>query len=118
MVGWKMVILGKFVDHRSTTSPILWEVIDETDERGRSKRRWVETEQARAVAFDVPVSGYANETGNVLKALVCQAVRDFDLRASNRGDYLQAVMDKQRVETTCCFVYPNDQAFRWKGTHG
>ena len=89
-------------------------VIDETDERGRSKRRWVETEQARAVAFDVPVSGYANETVNVLRLWSARAVRDFDLASFNRGDYLQAVMDKQRVETISKVLYPNDQAFSGK----
>ena len=52
------------------------------------------------MAFDVPVSGYANETVNVLRLWSARAVRDFDLASFNQGDYLQAVMDKQRVETT------------------
>ena len=56
------------------------------------------------MAFDVPVSGYANETVNVLRLWSLRAVRDFDLASFNQGDYLQAVMDKQRVETVSRFV--------------
>ncbi len=89
-------------------------VIDEPEEKGGSKRRWVETEQARAVAFDVPISGYSNETVNTLRLWSARAVRDFDLASFNRGDYLQAVMDKQRVETISKVLYPNDQAFSGK----
>ena len=66
------------------------------------------------MAFDVPVSGYANETVNVLRLWSARAVRDFDLASFNRGDYLQAVMDKQRVETISKVLYPNDQAFSGK----
>ena len=89
-------------------------VIDEPEEKGGSKRRWVEAEQARAVAFDVPISGYSNETVNTLRLWSARAVRDFDLASFNRGDYLQAVMDKQRVETISKVLYPNDQAFSGK----
>ena len=88
-------------------------VIDEPEEKGGSKRRWVETEQARAVAFDVPISGYSNETVNTLRLWSARAVRDFDLASFNRGDYLQAVMDKQRVETISKVLYPNDQGNSW-----
>ena len=88
--------------------------IDEPEEKGGSKRRWVEAEQARAVAFDVPISGYSNETVNTLRLWSARAVRDFDLASFNRGDYLQAVMDKQRVETISKVLYPNDQAFSGK----
>ena len=89
-------------------------VIDEPEEKGGSKRRWVGAEQARAVAFDVPISGYSNETVNTLRLWSARAVRDFDLASFNRGDYLQAVMDKQRVETISKVLYPNDQAFSGK----
>ena len=89
-------------------------VVDGVNEQGHVVRRWVDAEQARAIAFDVPVSGYRNQTVNILRLWSARAVRDFDLASFNSGDYMQAVQDKQRIETISKVLYPNDQAFSGK----
>ena len=62
-----------------------------------------------AVPYDVPIIGYGGKTVNALRlwrALPIQEV--FDLEAFNRGEYSQAVKNRNEIEAITTILYPDD----------
>lgn len=69
---------------------------------------WLDTEDVLAVAYDVPVPGYRNNTVNNLRLWQAKARSDFDFSDFNRGNYVEAVAQKNDGETISKVLYPND----------
>lgn len=69
---------------------------------------WVDTEDVLAVAYDVPVPGYHNNTVNNLRLWQAKACSDFDFSDFNRGNYVESVAQKNDGETISKVLYPND----------
>ena len=69
------------------------------DEHNILKTDWLNTGNVMAMAYDMPVSGYANNTVNNLRLWAVKSTREFDLGFFNMGNYIRAVDDKQRSET-------------------
>ncbi len=84
------------------------------DPQGRLRKRWVDTEQIVAVAYDTPVPGYRNNTVNNLRLWSAKASREFDLNYFNDGDYIKAVSQKSMSENITKVLYPNDNMFEGK----
>ncbi|MDH5761364.1 MAG: glycogen/starch/alpha-glucan phosphorylase [Nitrospinota bacterium] len=81
-----------------------------TDEEGQPVSEWVDThDDIMAMAYDIPIPGYHNETVNNLRLWGARSTREFDLGVFNKGDYVQAVSRKQDSETISKVLYPNDQ---------
>ena len=77
---------------------------------GQPISEWVDThDDVMAMAYDVPIPGYHNETVNNLRLWGARSTREFDLGVFNAGDYVQAVNRKQESETISKVLYPNDQ---------
>ena len=83
-------------------------VVRFTDEHGRSRHHWVDTEQVMAMAYDTPIPGYGTDTVNNLRLWSAKATRDFDLRTFNAGNYIGAVEDKNASENLSKVLYPDD----------
>ncbi len=79
-----------------------------TDERGRHRVRWVDTEKVLAIPYDVPVSGYRNGVVNTLRLWKSTATDVFDLDEFNAGDYVESVAAKNQAEQITMVLYPND----------
>ena len=75
---------------------------------GSYKFDWVETEDVLAVAYDIPVPGYKNNTVNNLRLWHAKACSDFSFKEFNAGDYVAAVSSKTDSETISKVLYPND----------
>ncbi len=69
---------------------------------------WIETEDVLAVAYDVPIPGYKNNTVNNLRLWQAKACSDFSFKEFNAGDYVAAVATKTDSETISKVLYPND----------
>jgi glycogen phosphorylase len=69
---------------------------------------WVDTEDVCAVAYDVPVPGYRNQTVNNLRLWQAKAAMDFNFVDFNKGNYVEAVSQKNDSETISKVLYPND----------
>ena len=69
---------------------------------------WIDTEDVLALAYDVPVPGYRNNTVNNLRLWQAKACSDFDFSDFNRGNYVEAVAQKNSGETISKVLYPND----------
>ncbi|HSP15158.1 MAG TPA: glycogen/starch/alpha-glucan phosphorylase [Thermoanaerobaculia bacterium] len=81
------------------------------DEKGQERYRWTEAEEVYAMAYDMPVPGYRNDTVNTLRLWAAKSSREFDLAQFNTGAYVAAVEDKDRSETISKVLYPSDERY-------
>jgi starch phosphorylase len=84
------------------------------DERGDLVYEWVDTDDVIAMANDIPVPGYATDCVNTLRLWSAKATREFDITNFNRGDYVEAVRQKNATEDISRVLYPNDQVMQGK----
>ncbi|MGD8555740.1 MAG: glycogen/starch/alpha-glucan family phosphorylase, partial [Chromatiales bacterium] len=78
------------------------------DERGRNRVRWVDTNDVLAIPYDLPVSGYGNNTVNTLRLWKATTTDEFNLDEFNAGSYTEAVAAKNDAEHISMVLYPND----------
>ena len=83
-------------------------VVSETDAAGRKSRRWVDTEEVIAMAFDETVAGYRAGTAATRRLWAARATREFDFANFNDGNYIDAVRSKAESENLSKVLYPND----------
>jgi len=81
------------------------------DDSGVLKCEWIDTQEVMAMAYDIPVPGYRNNTVNNLRLWSAKATREFNFDYFNHGDYEKAVSDKCQSETISKVLYPNDNIF-------
>jgi starch phosphorylase len=75
---------------------------------GTYKFEWAETEDVLALAYDIPVPGFKNNTVNNLRLWQAKAGKDFSFKDFNAGNYVAAVSSKTDSETISKVLYPND----------
>ncbi len=85
------------------------EVVQEFDDRGHSRPRWVNAKTILGVPYDTPVAGYHTKTVNFLRLWASKATEEFDFAAFNKGGYVEAVEEKAVGETISKVLYPNDK---------
>ncbi|MDI6605680.1 MAG: glycogen/starch/alpha-glucan phosphorylase [Candidatus Omnitrophota bacterium] len=78
------------------------------DEKGKTRVRWVDTEDVLAMPYDVPVAGYKTNIVNTLELWSARSTEEFDLKYFNKGDYEGAVYNKVFSENISKVLYPND----------
>jgi len=83
-------------------------VVDFTDEDGKLRHQWMETDDVMAMAYDTPIPGYNTETVNNMRLWSAKATRDFNLKYFNEGDYIKAVEEKNGSENLSKVLYPDD----------
>jgi len=69
---------------------------------------WIETSDVLAIPYDVPISGYKNNTVNTLRLWHASATNVFNLDEFNAGSYSEAVEAKNNAEHISMVLYPND----------
>ncbi len=84
------------------------------DDAGKNRTEWVDTEDVYAMAYDMPVVGYRNDTVNSLRLWSARSTREFDLATFNAGDYTRAVEDKTHTENISKVLYPPDHELSGK----
>lgn len=75
---------------------------------------WVDTSEVEALAYDIPIPGYGNQTVNNLRLWEAKATHDFDFSFFNQGDYIRAVENKNESENISKVLYPNDNSVAGK----
>jgi starch phosphorylase len=80
----------------------------QTDEHGKQRVCWIETNDVLAVPYDTPIPGYRNGTVNTLRLWKAAATEEFDLAEFNAGDYSDSVGSKITAEHITMVLYPND----------
>ena len=79
-----------------------------TDNQGRYRADWIDTEEVVALACDYLVPGYNNDRVINMRLWTAKASRELDLSYFNRGEYIGAVKSKVRSETISKLLYPTD----------
>lgn len=87
------------------------ESVPYTDESGKLRFKWENTQKVMAVAYDMPVPGYKNDVVNNLRLWKAASPKSLDLRSFNQGEYINAVRDIQLHENISRVLYPNDKVF-------
>jgi starch phosphorylase len=78
------------------------------DSNGVHRARWIDTNDVVAIPYDMPISGYRNNTINTLRLWKSTATKLFDLDDFNKGSYAEAVEAKNDAEHITMVLYPND----------
>jgi len=76
--------------------------------KGTMKYQWVDTQNVMAMAHDIPVPGYKNDTVNNLRLWSARSSRELELEHFQAGDYFQAVQNKHESEIISKVLYPAD----------
>ena len=76
--------------------------------KGAMKYQWVDTQNVMAMAHDIPVPGYKNNTVNNLRLWSARSSRELELDHFQAGDYFQAVQNKHESEIISKVLYPAD----------
>ena len=69
---------------------------------------WKDTSDVLAIPYDIPISGYKNNTVNTLRLWSASATNVFNLDDFNAGSYSEAVEAKNQAEHITMVLYPND----------
>ncbi len=77
-------------------------------DNGVARWRWIDTQDVYAMAYDLGIPGYKNNTVNSLRLWAAKSSREFDLEKFNVGAYLAAVEDKTSSENISKVLYPAD----------
>ncbi|CAF2097755.1 unnamed protein product [Rotaria magnacalcarata] len=70
--------------------------------------QWTDYETVIAQAYDYPVPGYKNNIVNTMRLFSAKADCDFNFKSFNEGEYINAVMERNKAERITCVLYPND----------
>ena len=84
------------------------------DVGGRQAFKWNAGETVTAVAYDNPIPGYRTNNTINLRLWASRPDTEFDLEAFNTGDYVQAILARQRAETLSSVLYPDDRTYQGK----
>lgn len=80
------------------------------DHAGNRRVRWVSCDDVLAIPFDMPISGYQNNSVNTLRLWKATATDEFNLDEFNAGSYTEAVEAKNHAEHISMVLYPNDSS--------
>lgn len=79
-----------------------------TDDKGRSRSRWIPAEKILGEPSHILVPGYGTTTVNLLRLWKARASREFDFQLFDVGDYARAAEQKISSENISKVLYPND----------
>ena len=69
---------------------------------------WLDTKRVIGIPYDLPVVGYGGRTVNTLRLWSAKSAEEFDLDDFNRGEYVEAVVNKVLAENLTKVLYPDD----------
>lgn len=78
------------------------------------KCMWYGGEKVLAVAYDVPVPGFATQNCGNIRLWSSKPKKQFDLQSFNEGNHQQAVEQQQRAEQITAVLYPSDNTMAGK----
>eukprot|EP00798_Chlamydomonas_sp_ICE-L_P020335 gene20335-27097_t len=84
------------------------------NEDGKQVFKWTAGEQVTAAAYDNPIPGFGTNNCINLRLWAAKPSKEFDLEAFNTGDYIAAILGKQRAETLSSVLYPDDRTYEGK----
>lgn len=87
--------------------------VEEYEDNGRMNFRYVNPVVVEAVPYDIPTVGYDSCMVNMLRVWAARSPKRFDMQSFNRGQYVQAMEERELAEVISKVLYPNDDS--WQG---
>ena len=84
------------------------------DDSNPARRRWVDTQDVKAMPYDTPIPGYRNHTVNTLRLWSAESLYGFNLTKFNQGDYISANLESSLDQNITRVLYPNDNNYEGK----
>ncbi len=84
------------------------------DDANPHRRKWVNTQDVKAMPYDTPIPGYLNNTVNTLRLWSAESVYGFNLSMFNQGDYISANLESSLDQNITRVLYPNDNNYEGK----
>jgi len=94
--------------NRTVTVKFGGRVVAEAVGDGSFRFRTVDTEDIRAIPYDMPIIGWDTDTVNTLRLWEAESVNGFNLQLFNDMEYLRAVEPQNRARDLSRVLYPND----------
>lgn len=83
--------------------------VQEYEENGKMRVRYIDSQQVDALAYDVMISGYGDNAGvSVLRLWSATSTAQFDMRSFSQGDYEKAMQRENEAELISKVLYPSD----------
>ncbi|XP_034213185.1 glycogen phosphorylase 1-like [Prunus dulcis] len=89
-------------------------VVEEENLNGEKCNVWIPGEVVEAVAYDNPIPGYGTRNTITLRLWAGKPSDQHDMEAYNTGDYINAVVCRQKAENISSVLYPDDRSFQGK----
>ncbi|MBD3347444.1 MAG: glycogen/starch/alpha-glucan family phosphorylase [Chitinivibrionales bacterium] len=80
----------------------------------REPAQWNDTADVIAIPYDIPVSGFQNNTVNTLRLWSAYSSNELDLQEFNKGDYIKACNEKIESESISKVLYPSENTLAGK----
>ncbi len=84
------------------------------DDKNPERRKWVDTQDVKAMPYDTPIPGYLNHTVNTLRLWSAESYLGFNLSMFNQGDYISANLESCLVQNINRVLYPNGNNYEGK----
>ena len=88
--------------------------IEAYENEGRTYYRHLDYKTVQAVPYDIPVVGYDSTKVNFLRTWSARSVQQIDMGHFNRGQYVQAMEERELAEVISKILYPNDDSYQGK----
>ncbi|KAJ0985992.1 hypothetical protein J5N97_004348 [Dioscorea zingiberensis] len=88
--------------------------VEEKSLNGMNCKVWIPGETVEAVAYDNPIPGYGTRNTINLRLWAAKPSGQYDMESFGTGDYINAVIDRQKAETISSVLYPDDRSYQGK----
>ncbi|KAH6829108.1 hypothetical protein C2S53_013256 [Perilla frutescens var. hirtella] len=88
--------------------------VEEKTSNGVRYNVWTPGETVEAVAYDNPIPGYGTRNAINLRLWAAKPSGQYDLESYNTGDYINAIVDRQKAEAISNVLYPDDRSYQGK----
>ncbi len=94
--------------NRTVTVRFGGRVVTEPAGEGKVRYKTVDTEDIRAIPYDMPIIGWDTDTVGTLRLWEAESSNGFNLQLFNDMEYLRAVESQNRARDLSRVLYPND----------
>ncbi|KAJ0927645.1 putative glycogen phosphorylase [Helianthus annuus] len=81
---------------------------------GKKCKVWTPGETVEAVAYDNPIPGYGTRNTINLRLWAAKPSDGYDIESYNTGDYINAIVNRQKAEIISNVLYPDDRSYQGK----
>ncbi|MCD7450255.1 hypothetical protein HAX54_004700 [Datura stramonium] len=81
---------------------------------GKKCKIWIPGESVEAVAYDNPIPGYGTRNAINLRLWAAKPSDQYDMESYTTGDYINAIVSRQKAETISNVLYPDDRSYQGK----